>query len=76
MIDSLLYIFGAYFLVSLFFFIFPNLIWRKKTYKNALFQKALSSNKILAIAHRGGTRHCTENTMQAFEKIEKYIDCI
>ena len=49
----------AYFAVSLLLFIFPNILWKKKTYKNRIINKALSSNKIISIAHRGGPRHRT-----------------
>lgn len=55
----ILIVLGLYFSVSLFFFIFPTLIWGKKKYKNTQLTKMLQSNKILNIAHRGGPRHGT-----------------
>lgn len=60
MLQIILYtLVSTYFLISAFFFLFPAFIWKKKIYSNQLFQKVLSSNKIMRVAHRGGPRYTT-----------------
>lgn len=44
----------SYIACSAFFLKYPNLIHRKKIYKSNLLQKALNTDKILHISHRGG----------------------
>lgn len=63
MLTTLLFILVIYWSVNLFFFIFPTFIWPKKKHKNKIFNAILDSNKIMRIAHRGGPRHNTENTI-------------
>ena len=76
MLETLILIYAAYLAISTIFFIFPSILWGTKTYKNSLFTKILTSDKVLSIAHRGGPRHLTENTMEAFEHAVKYSNCI
>jgi len=53
--------------VSLFLFIFPNLIHKRKTYKSHVLNQALSG-KVLHISHRGGAREGLENTIPTFRQ--------
>lgn len=60
--DWVIEILVIYLSISLFFFIFPALIWGKKQYKNSKFTNILNNSNILNIAHRGGPRYGVENT--------------
>lgn len=61
-----------YFLSSLFFYFFPHLIHKKKQCFNKFEKIGLErENKILLIAHRGGSREKIENTIPAFENAIK-----
>jgi len=69
MLIYFLYAFIAYWVISLFFFIFPSFLHPKKTYKSKILQ-SLSDNfgkKVLHVSHRGGSRERLENTIEAFE---------
>jgi len=68
MLIFLLYAFIAYWTISLFFFIFPNILHPKKTYKSKILQAASDSfgKKLLHLSHRGGSRERLENTVEAF----------
>ncbi len=48
----------SYIACSFFFLKYPNLIHKRKTYKNKILQMTVNSNKILHISHRGG---CSES---------------
>lgn len=73
--ETLLSIITTYISISILFFIFPTLIYPKKKCQNPLLQKLLSTNKILRMAHRGGPRYSTENTIELFTRCEKVTDC-
>lgn len=64
MFDIFWYLLGTYSITSIALFVCP--IKRKNKLKHPLFQKTLTSNKVLHISHRGGSRENLENTMQAF----------
>lgn len=59
-------IFILYWSISLFFFLFPQLIFKRKKHSNLTEKLISEKGKIALIAHRGGSRENLENTMEAF----------
>ena len=60
----ILLIFAAYLLFSLFLFFFPQILHRPHSHpRMPLFTEVLAGEKVLNIAHRGGPRLKTENTI-------------
>jgi len=59
----------SYWAVSIFFLIFPNILHPRKTYKSKVLQATSDANgkKVMHSAHRGGSRECLENTVEAFQ---------
>jgi glycerophosphoryl diester phosphodiesterase len=67
---------SAYLVLSILLFFFPNIIHKKKYYQYSLFNDAINGKRIIKIAHRGGPRVTTENTLEAFRKVVKTTDMI
>lgn len=59
----LLLSFGGFIAFSLLLFFFPTLLHKRIKYKVETLQEAIDGARILKIAHRGGPRHTTENTI-------------
>jgi glycerophosphoryl diester phosphodiesterase len=60
--------FAGYLAFSLLLFFFPTILHKKLKHKVKSLQEAVNGVRILRIAHRGGARHITENTIEAFKK--------
>jgi hypothetical protein len=45
---------AAYFIISIFFFIFPNILHKRMKYAYEPFNSLIESDKLLCIGHRGG----------------------
>lgn len=59
----------SYVSISVFFFIFPNIIHKKRRYECPLMNEAIENKKrILKVAHRGGSRLHMENTLEGFRE--------
>lgn len=59
---------GAYYLLSLFFFIFPNILHKRMKYSYEPFNYLIETNKVFCIGHRGGAWEGPENTLEVFRK--------
>jgi glycerophosphoryl diester phosphodiesterase len=68
--------FSGYLASSILLLTFPHLLHKKKQYKHPTLHKCIEDNKIMRIAHRGGTRKKIENTIPAFEQSEFCTDML
>jgi glycerophosphoryl diester phosphodiesterase len=53
----------SYILISTFFFVFPNILHKRKKYKYPPFNDLIESNALFCIGHRGGGWEGPENTI-------------
>lgn len=68
---------GGYLIMSWVLFFFPTLLHKPHRYPKALiFMEALFGKRVLKIAHRGGPRKHTENTIESFQEAAKYSDML
>lgn len=67
---------SGYLGVSCIAFCFPQLLRRKVKYRLNMFNEAIEGQRILRIAHRGGPRHTTENTIEAFQNSAECSDVL
>lgn len=76
MITELLYllllIIPLYWIISLILFCFPQILWKNTPYSYTPFNELIKTNKIFSIGHRGGAIEGAENTIEAFERGNKY----
>lgn len=72
----ILLILASYLIFSIFLFFFPTVLHKPINYNHPLFYKALFGKTILRIAHRGGPRYGTENTIETFKKNIPYSDML
>ena len=57
----------SYVTASYFFLKMPTILHKKKKYRSPILNKAIETNKILHISHRGGSFENLENTTLAFD---------
>ena len=68
---------AGYLAFSWLLFFFPTLLHKPHLHPRVpSFIAAILGRKVLRIAHRGGSRHVTENTMEAFEKSKEISDML
>ena len=67
---------SGYLASSIVLLAFPQLLHKKKNYKHHALQECVEDQKILRIAHRGGSRKIIENTIPAFESSETCTDML
>lgn len=73
----LLLMVAGYLIMSWVLFLFPTLLHKPHRHpKVLLFMEALFGRRVLKIAHRGGPRIRTENTLESFREAAKHSDML
>ena len=68
LVDALPHLLVFHLVVSFILFLWPNLLHRKHYHRHQSILLSFLPNKILLIAHRGGSLLALENTFQSFDK--------